>query len=105
MGPGWKLLSAWATETLAIEEMEKIKLSVMSPHDREQAKNPPTGWRFWVKKGHHGIGGANGLPVTWIHVWHSNLTGSRNPWSYVAVARLHIQGNVLDQIIEEVEKA
>jgi hypothetical protein len=104
MGSGWSILSAWVTEALAEQELERLKLSVMTLREREQAKNPPTKWRFWEKKGHKGIAGANQIPVTWVTCWSANSVGSRNPWSYLAVARLHVQGNVLDQMVEAMDE-
>lgn len=104
MGGGWHLLSAWATEALAEAEVERLKLSVMSIHEREQAKNPPSKWRFWERKSHKGLGGANKIPVTWGVCWSANSVGHRNPWSYLAVGRLHVQGTVLDRMVDAMDR-
>jgi len=100
--PSWVLISAWATESLARAELERIKISVMSLAERDQALNPVGPWRFWEQRSHNGIGGAVGLPVTWLDSWSSNSISPRNSWSFLAVARLHVQGTVLDQIVEGV---
>jgi hypothetical protein len=99
---GWELLSAWNSEALAVVELERLKLSVMSAHDRKNAKSPPTKWRFWEKKSHRGYGGANKMPVKWLDVWGANSTGGigGNPWSNLAVAELTVQGTVLDKLVE-----
>ena len=104
-GPRWVLLSAWATESLARAELERLKFSVMSLTERTQSLNPAASWRFWEQRGHKGVGGANDLPVTWVDVWSSNSISPRNPWSHLAFVRLHVQGTVLDQIVEGVEGA
>ena len=104
MSAAWIVLSAWATESLAVVEAERLKFSVMTAHQREQAKAPKTNWRFWEQRHHKGIGGANEIPVMWVHVWGANSVGASNPWSYLAVARLHVQGSILDQMVESMCK-
>ena len=101
MGPKWLILSAWVTEALAVQEMERIKLSVMSPHYRACNGKAPSGWCFWGQRLAL-VGGADQIPVTWINCWAANSVGGLNPWSYLAVARLHVQGSALDQLVEAV---
>lgn len=100
---GWKIIDAWVTEDLAVEALERLKLSVMSPHDRKNMASPKSPWRFWVKKsnnGHRGLSGANKMPVKWLHCWSANSVGgiNGNPWLYLCVVELIVQGTVLDHL-------
>lgn len=98
----WRIVSAWATKALALAELDRIRLSVMKPHDRKIAANPPTKWRFWEQASPPWNHGTKRLPVEFISTWKANSVGGidGNPWSYLAVAELIVQGTVLDEIVE-----
>lgn len=99
-GTTWRPLSAWATEALALEELENLKLKGMSAHEKRVAATSTTGWRFWEKQSNRKS--TDGLPIKWLHVWQSNSTGPRNPWSRLCVATFIVQGTILDKIAEAV---
>jgi hypothetical protein len=101
----WKLINAWVSRNLAVEDAERLMWSVMSLRQQETAKNPPTKWRFWEERS---VSRCTSLgthfPGKIIRFWAANSVGGidGNPWSYVAVAELSVQGTILDQIAENV---
>ena len=108
----WRVLDAWVTEALAVTAADKLRWDVMTDHDRKNAKNPPTKWRFWEETasgympmpfGAMPFGGK--FPGKIARLWKANSTGGRgrNPWSCIAVVKLEVQGTVLDQIVEAIE--
>jgi hypothetical protein len=99
----WVVISAWATKDLAVTELDRIRWDVMTDHDRKNAKNPPTMWRFWEEKkpGYKSIG--KNFPGRALKFWGANSIGGsigKNPWLWLAVVELIVQGTVLDKIVE-----
>lgn len=55
-------------------------------------------WRFWEKATRAVLCPA--MPVEFRMVWRANSVGGGNSWSNIAVAKLIVQGTLLDELAE-----